>query len=370
MSARPSIGAADAAVAGAHAAAKASAPARMAAPLVLVFAAAAGVVAVPLFEAQPLVGLIGPALGLRGAWGGAGSTLTLLGYAAGLMLLVPLTNVAENRRMILRTLLAGVAALAVAASAQSPAVFLAACFAIGLAATAIQMLVPIAAALSAPRERGRVVGTIGSGLMLGILLSRPAATLLARVAGWRAVYAVSAGLLALVAMLLAVALPARRPAPEAGYLALIRSLWSLWQQERMLRTVSISSAFCFAALSLFWSVVALRLAAPPFALGAPGLALFSLAGAGGAISAPLAGRLGDRVLGRGASLTFRALVVGGMVLAAAAGSHLVVAGTPVPRAVRLGLMTVAAFAIDAGTIGEQTLGRRAVTLLQPAARED
>lgn len=340
-------------------------PGRMSAPLMLLFAAAAGVISVTLFAAQPLIGLIGPSLGLRGAWGGAGSTLTLLGYAAGLVVLVPLTDVMENRTLILRTLAACVAALGAAALARSAAMFLAASFAIGLTACAIQMLIPIAAALSGPAERGRVVGTIGSGLMLGILLSRPAATLLAEAAGWRAVYAASAALVAVLALLLGMALPRRQPPPGPDYPAVIRSLAALWRDEKVLRASSISSALCFTALSLFWSVVALRLATPPFSLGANGIALFAFAGAGGAISAPIAGRLGDRGFTRAASLAFRCMVAGASLLAALAGSGLI--GAHLPGLLPTVLMTLAAFIIDAGTIGEQTLSRRAITLLRPEA---
>jgi len=335
--------------------------------LMLLFAAAAGVIAMTLFAAQPLVGVIGPSLGLRGGWAGAGSTLTLLGYAAGLVVLVPLADIVENRRLIAATLVGCAIALAVAASARSAALFLSASFVIGVMASAIQMLMPLAAALSTERERGRVVGTIGGGLMLGILLSRPAASVLADAWGWRAVYGMTAVLIAALSVLLAQRLPTRRPASGPDYPAVLGSLWTLWRDEPVLRARSISSALCFTALSMFWSTVALRLSAPPFGFEAYGIALFALAGAGGVLIAPIAGRLGDRGWTRQASLALRLAVTAAAVLAGIVGVDGIGPRLHVGTAVLTGLLTTAAVVLDAGTIGEQTLGRRAITLLRPDA---
>jgi len=335
--------------------------------LMLLLATAAGVIATTLFAAQPLIGVIGPALGLRGGWAGAGSTLTLLGYAAGLVVLVPLADIVENRRLIAATLVGCAIALGVAASARSAALFLSASFVFGMMASAIQMLMPLAAALSTERERGRVVGTIGGGLMLGILLSRPAASVLADAWGWRAVYGTMALLIAALSVLLAQLLPARRPAPGPGYPAVLGSLWTLWRDEPVLRARSISSALCFTALSMFWSTVALRLSAPPFGFGAHGIALFALAGAGGVLIAPIAGRLGDRGWTRQASLALRLAVTAAAVLAGIVGVDGIGPRLHVGTSVLTGLLTAAAMVLDAGTIGEQTLGRRAITLLRPDA---
>lgn len=335
--------------------------------LMLLFATAAGVIATTLFAAQPLVGVIGPSLGLRGAWAGAGSTLTLLGYAVGLLVLVPLADIVENRRLIVVTLVGCAIALGVAASAGSAMLFLSASFTVGMMASAIQMLMPLAAALSAEGERGRVVGTIGGGLMLGILLSRPAASVLADAWGWRGVYAASALMVAALSVLLAQLLPARRPVPGPGYPAVLRSLWTLWRDEPVLRARSISSALCFTALSMFWSTVALRLAGSPFGFGAAGIALFALAGAGGVLMAPIAGRLGDRGWTRQASLVLRLAVTAAAMLAGVVGVVGIGPRLHVGSSVLIGLLTAAAVALDAGTIGEQTLGRRAITLLRPDA---
>ncbi len=335
--------------------------------LMLLFAAAAGVIATTLFAAQPLVGIIGPSFGLRGSWAGAGSTLTLLGYAVGLLVLVPLADIVENRRLIVATLVGCAIALGVAASARSAALFLSASFAIGVMASAIQMLMPLAAALSAGHERGRVVGTIGGGLMLGILLSRPAASMLADAWGWRAVFGGSALLMAALSVLLARLLPTLRPASGPGYPAVLGSLWTLWRDEPVLRARSLSSALCFTALSMFWSTVALRLSAPPFGFGAHGIALFALAGAGGVLIAPIAGRLGDRGWTRQASLALRLAVIAAAVLAGVVGVHGIGPRLHIGTSVLIGLLTAAAVALDAGTIGEQTLGRQAITLLRTDA---
>jgi predicted MFS family arabinose efflux permease len=309
----------------------------MTARLTLLLAAAAGVIAMNLFAAQPLVGIIGPSLGLRDGWAGAGSTLTLLGSAAGLVLLVPLADIVENRRLIVAIVAGCALALGAAASAQS-------------------------AALSAERER-----VVGNGLMLGILLSRPAAGELAAALGWRAVYGASALLMVALSALLARTLPIRRPARGPGYLATLGSLWTLWRGEPVLRARSISSALCFTVLSMFWSTVALRLAAPPFGFDAGGIALFALAGAGGALIAPIAGCLGDRGWTRQASVALRLAVAVAVLLAGVVGMDGAGSDLHAGVAVLAGLLIVAAVGLDAGTIGEQTLGRRAITLLRPDA---
>ncbi|MBW8727599.1 MAG: MFS transporter [Inquilinus limosus] len=336
--------------------------AAMTTPLQLLFATAVGVVVLNLYASQPLIGLIGPALGLAPATASLVTTLTLLAYAAGLVLLVPLVDLLANRRLIVATLAVDVAALAVAATATSTPVFLAASVLIGLASTAIQMLVPIAAALAAPADRGRVVGNVMSGLMVGILLSRPIASLMAGSFGWRSFYALTAGLIAVLALVLLRALPERRPAPGPRYAALIGSLWTLLRQEPVLRRRAADQMLLMAAFSAFWTTVALRLAAPPFGLGQDGIALFALAGAAGTVVAPLAGRIADRGWSRPATRASHGLVVLGLLGAGLAG------GVWTGWAPSLGLLAAAAVLLDAGVVANQILGRHAINTLQPEAR--
>lgn len=331
-------------------------------PMLLLFATAVGVIVLNLYASQPLIGLIGPALGLAPEAASLVTTLTLLAYAAGLVLLVPLVDLVANRRLIVVTLAVDVAALVTAAAATSTSVFLAASVLIGLTSTAIQMLVPIAAALAAPADRGRVVGNVMSGLMIGILLSRPVASLMAGCFGWRSFYVLTAGLIAALALVLLRALPERRPAPGPRYAALIASLWTLLRQEPVLRRRAAYQALLMAAFSVFWTAVALRLTAPPFGLGQKGIALFALAGAAGALVAPITGRVADRGWSRVATLAAHGLVLVAVLLAGLAGSAW--AG----RGASLGLLAVAAMLLDAGVAADQILGRHAINTLRPEAR--
>ncbi len=175
------------------------------------FAASAGVLVLALFASQPLVGIIGPDLGLTPHLSGLTTTLTAFGYATGLVLLVPLSDVVENRGLIVATLVADVLALAFLAAAPGAGAFLAGCFVVGIATSAIQMLVPLAALLSPEASRGRTVGNVMSGQMLGILLSRPVASLVTELLGWRAVYGLLAVSVAVLTVTLGFLIPVRRP---------------------------------------------------------------------------------------------------------------------------------------------------------------
>ncbi len=335
----------------------------MSAGLTLLFASAVGIVVLSLYASQTLISAIGPSLGLHAATASLVTTLTLLGYAAGLFFLVPLTDVVENRALIIGTLAVDMLALAAVAVTTNAPLFLLACFVSGVTASAIQMLVPVAAALSPEAHRGRVVGNVMSGLMLGILLSRPVASLTAEVAGWRWFYGGLAVAVALLAVVLARRVPMRRPAGAVTYPRLIFSMWTLLRQEPVVRRPALSQAPCMAAFSMFWTAVALRLSQPPFDLGHTGVAVFALAGAGGAIVAPLAGRAGDRGWTRRATLLAHVSVIAALALAAVAGED----GFWRPGA-SLAALGVAGVLLDMGVIADQTLGRRAINLLRPEAR--
>jgi len=333
---------------------------------VRLFALATGVIVVSLYLPQPLVGLIATSLGLSPAEAGLVSTLILAGYAAGLFLLVPLCDLVENRRLILATLAANAVALAIAACPIAPAGFLAISFAIGLTTCSIQMLVPLAVAMTVEAQRGRVIGDIMSGLLLGGMLSRPLASLMAQHFSWRAAYVLLAAAVALLGILLAFHLPHRQPVKSARYRVLVGSLATLWREEPVLRRRALSSAASFAAFSAFWSLVALPLAAPPFGFGAVGIAVFALASISGAISAPIAGRLGDAGKARIAMRIAHVVIVAAMLLSGSVGSSR--AAAAMPHTALIAAMGLAAILLDAGTIADQALGRRAVNLLRPEAR--
>ena len=269
--------------------------------LVVLLAAACGLIAANLYYAQPLVGLIAPDIGLPVTAASLIVTLTQLGYCAGLVLLVPLGDLAENRRLVVTTLGATVLSLAMAAAARSAAAFLAASLAIGLSCVVVQMLVPMAAHLSPEAIRGRMVGNVMSGVLAGIMLARPVASLVADGIGWRWLFGGSAGLMLLLGAVLWRNLPQRLPVAGPRYGVLIASMATLWRTTPLLRRRALYQAALFAAFSLYWTAMPLLLTGPRFGFSQRGVAWFTLAGVAGAFAAPLAGRMADRGLTRRAT---------------------------------------------------------------------
>ncbi|HEF4743368.1 TPA: MFS transporter [Burkholderia multivorans] len=274
----------------AHAAAS-SLPGRR---LVLLLAAAAGLGVAPLYYAQPMLGALGPDLGASARAIGFVPTLTQLGYALGILLLAPLGDRFDRRRVIVAKAAALVVALLLAAVAPSLGLLLAASFAIGLTATMAQDVVPAAATLAHDQHRGRIVGTVMTGLLLGILLSRVVAGFVAETAGWRAMFALAAASVAAIGIVAARGLPRFAPTTQLPYRALIGSLRELWQRHRALRRAALAQGLLAIGFSAFWSTLAIMLHDAPFHLGSAAAGAFGLAGAAGALAAPIAGRLADR----------------------------------------------------------------------------
>jgi predicted MFS family arabinose efflux permease len=322
-----------------------------------------GVIVTNLFAPQTLVGLIEPSLRLGATGIGLTSMAPLLGYASGLFLLVPLADVLENRALITRMLACAALAAGAAFLAPTATSFLILLFFLGAFCSAIQVLVPIAASMAEPERRGRVIGDVMGGLMIGILLARPSASLIASELGWRAFYAASSIAMMALTFLLAMRLPRRRGDARTGYLTLIASLGRLLASEPILRRRALTASLMMAAFSLFWTTVALRLAEKPFDLGQRGIALFALVGAGGAIATPLFGRMGDRGWERPATIVAHLVLIGALGLAMLAG--LVHANSSL---LPLGVLATSAVLLDIGVTGDQTLGRRAINLLQAEAR--
>ncbi|KVO53257.1 MFS transporter [Burkholderia stagnalis] len=345
----------------------ATAPA-LSAGMTLFFAATVGVIVVDLFAAQPLTGPISADLRLPPGLAGLVAMLPQLGYAAGLVLLVPLVDLLENRRLIVTTLAVCAAMLALPAVTRSGTVFLLATLMAGAASSVIQMLVPMAASMAPDAQRGRAVGNVMSGLMLGILLSRPLASLIAGSLGWRAFYGLAAAANAAIAAVLAFRLPARRPHATAGYRALLVSMGRLLADEPVLRRHALTAALAMAAFSAFWTAIGLRLAQPPFGFGLHGIALFAFAGASGAIVTPLAGWAGDRGHGPAALRLAHGAMLAALVAIGIAGAGWFGFDAHAHRGVALALLAAGAALLDAGVVTDQTLGRRAINLLNPAAR--
>jgi len=268
-------------------------PAALSTGLTLLFAVACGLCVANIYFAQPLIGPIAATLQMHAGLAGLIMTLTQLGYGAGLLFLVPLADVVENRRLILAAMAGAVVGLVGIALSNSAVAFLAASFLVGTCAVAAQVLVPLASHLVADATRGKVVGNIMAGLLAGIMLARPFSSLVASAFGWRAVFAVSALLMAVLAGVLWRALPRRHPHGSIGYARTLASLPGIVRRTPLLRRRALYQGLLFSAFQAFWTAVPLALA-HEFGLGQGGIALFALAGAAGALVAPWAGRLADR----------------------------------------------------------------------------
>ncbi|WP_335944153.1 MFS transporter [Pseudomonas sp. G166] len=286
-------------------------PAPISSTLVALLAFCCGAVVANLYYAQPIVELIAPQIGLSSANASLIVSLTQLGYAVGLLLLVPLADLMENRRLVVGFTLVASLCLVAAGFTDSPSLFLLFSLLIGLTSVAVQILVPLAAHMAPEASRGRVVGNIMSGLLLGILLSRPLSSLLAQAVGWRGVFFSAAALMALIALVMAVALPRRMPTHQSSYGELIRSVFALARRHPSLRERSLYQGLLFASFSLFWTIVPIELIRQ-HGFSQAQVAMFALVGAVGAIAAPIAGRLADA--GHGQRGTLAALILAPVAL--------------------------------------------------------
>jgi predicted MFS family arabinose efflux permease len=263
----------------------------------LLFAVAAGAAVGNLYWAQPLLDFIARDLRTDTAAAGALVTATQLGYAAGVLLFVPLGDLLDRRVLIPVALLASAVALTASALAPTFPVLLAALALVGLTTVSGQVLAPLAGDLADDAERGRVVGTVVSGILIGILVSRTVSGFVAAVAGWRAIYLLGAAAAVVLAVLLARAVPHLEPRVRLRYPALIASVFGIVRRERAVRWSLVLGGTSFAVFTMFWTALTFLLSAPPFSFGVDAIGLFGLVGLAGALTAQRAGRLQDRGLG-------------------------------------------------------------------------
>ncbi len=323
--------------------------------LVLLLAVACGLTVANLYYAQPLLAELRQTYRVGDVAAGALITATQVGYALGMLFLVPLGDRLENRRLVSTLLAITTVALVVAGGAPSFPVLAAAALVSGSTSVVVQILLPFAAGLAPEATRGRVVGRVVSGLLAGVLLSRTVGSLIAHATSWRVVYLGSAVVMAALAVALRFALPRRAPTTTDRYGRLLLSTARLVRRHPPLRRRALYQAAMFGVFTAFWTTISYVLTAPPYRYSQLGVGLFALVGAGGALIAPLAGRWADRGLGRrltgvafaGAALAF---------LLAGAGRRDIV------------LLALAGVVVDAAVQASFVVGQHVIYALDPTAR--
>ncbi|AIV41183.1 MULTISPECIES: MFS transporter [unclassified Curtobacterium] len=321
----------------------------------LLFAVAGGAAVGNLYWAQPLLDDIAADLGTSPASAGFLVTLTQVGYALGILLLVPLGDVVDRRRLVPGVLAASAVALLAAALAPGFSALLVALALVGATTVAGQLLIPLAGDLADPASRGRVVGTIASGVLTGILLSRTVSGVIAEVAGWRSVYVLAAVVAVVLAFLLARAVPRLPRRERVRYPQLIASVVGVVRAHLAVRVTLVVSASVFAVFTMFWTALTFLLSSAPFGYSTTAIGAVGLVGLAGAVAAQRVGRLHDR--GWSVPVTGAALV---LVLVS-----LVVAGLGARSIV---VVLVAVLLLDVGVQATNVLNQTRLFAIDPAAR--
>lgn len=327
--------------------------------LIILLATACGIIVANLYYAQPLIGVISNEIGLSNSSAGLIVTLTQIGYVVGLLFLVPLGDIVENKKLILILLFLSAFALISMVFVKSATLLLIASFFIGLGSVAAQVLVPLVSYLSSENARGRVVGNVMSGLLLGIMLARPISSLVADIWGWSAIFALSATVIIVLAFVLSKVLPIRKPQAKTNYIALLNSMWQLLRTTPILRRRAIYHACVFGAFSLFWTTVPLLLSSPAFHFSQTAIALYALVGITGAIAAPIGGRLADLGWTRPATGIALTVVIISLLL-----PLFIQSSSPFGIAV----LVIAAILLDMGVSANLVLSQRLIFSLSPEIR--
>ncbi len=323
--------------------------------LVALIAIATGAVVANLYYAQPVLHQVA-----RSFHSGPGPTssiitATQIGYAAGLLLVVPLGDLRPRRALVTRLFWISAAALVACALAPNLWLFGLASVAVGGASVAGQVMIPFAADLAPEERRGRVVARIMTGLLMGILLARTVSGLVAQAAGWRAIYWLSAGLMVCFALILWRALPTEGPRPQQSYPSLVASSLRFLATEPVLRRRAWHGACAFAAFSALWTTIAFLLSGGPYHYPNAVIGLFGLVGAGGIVAANMAGKLAD-------SARATATTIGAGVLLAGSFALLWAGRTS------LAALVVGIVVLDMGTQGMQITNQAVIYALRPDAR--
>lgn len=324
---------------------------KLTAPLTFVMALATGAAVANIYYNQPMLKIIAQDLPSAAA---TVAPVTQLGYALGLFLLVPLGDIVERKRLIVLQFSVLAVALLIMSVAPTAAIVLLASALVGMTATVAQQIIPFAAHLAAPERRGATVGTLMSGLLGGVLLSRTVAGFVATDFGWREMYMLAVPIAIVGALTMWFVLPSVEPTNRMPYPRLIASIGTLWSELPELRRASFTQALLFGGFSAFWTVLPFRLAEPDLNLGAGVAGLFGVIGAAGVIAAPIAGRVADL---RGPSTVVR---LGAIV---ALLSWVLFTASPTMTALVIGVVTLD-FGMQCALVSNQAI----IYSLRPDAR--
>ena len=330
-------------------------PHQLTGALVWLMAITCGLVVANIYYNQPLLAAIGRTFRLSDSSASLVATATQVGYTLGMLFVVPLGDKLERKRMMLIMLLGAAACMGLAAVAPSFAVLAGASVLIGIFSAVPQLLVPMAAHLAPEESRGRIVGRVMSGLLIGILLSRALSGYVGLHLGWRAMFEIGAGLMLLLGALLAWKLPTDQPTFTGSYASLMKSLLTLTREQAPLRRAALIGASLFAAFSVFWTTLTFYLESPAFGYGSDVVGFFGLIGAFGALAAPLAGKMADT---RGPAYT----ITSGIVLALVAYAVLGLGGAYVAG------LVIGVILLDVGVQATHISNQSMVFSLVPEAR--
>ncbi|SHH84038.1 MFS transporter [Clostridium intestinale] len=262
--------------------------------LILIMAITCGLTVANLYYIQPLLGDIAKSFNVHEVSVGSAAMLTQIGYAVGMIFILPLGDIKERKNLITIMLLFSVISLFTMAFSQNIYMLIISSFAVGFTSIIPQLIIPLAAQLSNPNERGKIIGTVMSGLLIGILVSRTISGLIGSHFGWRVVYIVAAIMMIILTLVLRKVIPITNPISEVRYFDLLKSLPKLIKNEPILREASLNGALMFAAFSAFWTALTFLLESPHYNMGSQAAGLLGLVGIVGALAAPLVGKLADK----------------------------------------------------------------------------
>lgn len=262
--------------------------------LISIMAITCGLTVANLYYIHPLLGDMAKSFNVHEVSIGSAAMLTQIGYAVGMIFILPLGDIKERKNLITIMLLFSVISLFTMAFSQNIYMLIISSFAVGFTSIIPQLIIPLAAQLSNPNERGKIIGTVMSGLLIGILVSRTISGLIGNYFGWRVVYIVAAIMMIILTLVLRNVIPVTNPVSEAKYFDLLKSLPKLIKEEPILREASLNGALMFAAFSAFWTALTFLLESPHYNMGAQAAGLLGLVGIVGALAAPLVGKLADK----------------------------------------------------------------------------